>query len=194
MSARTVIMIEQFRQQIQNAVDTNTGTVLRGAISKELLPDWIEFLNNVNSCVHDDDPVFRNEAFEKAGKKMIGLLQFWGEFNLVAPKTSNHYKHKDYYIKEITSIYDGELVDINAVLSVTDWDASSTRHHDDADVLNLQCLGKTKWQVCQNYEGPCEEFILDPGDIMFIPKKLWHEVSAIGPRANLIFGFEANKA
>lgn len=186
-------MNELFQEQILNAVETHSGTVLRGAISKEMLPDWIEFLNNVNSCAKDDDPMFKNEAFEKAGRKVIGILQFWGEFNLVAPKTSDHYKHKDYYIKEISEIYQGELTDINAVFSVTDWDKSSTRHRDNADVLNLQCLGRTKWVTSATYDSEPTEHFLDPGDIIFIPRELWHEVSAIGPRANLIFGFEANK-
>lgn len=186
-------MNEQFQEQILHAVKTNTGTVLRGAISTEMLPGWEEFLNNVSANAKDDDPMFYNQAFKNAGKKMIGILQFWGEFNLVAPKTSNHYKYKDYYVKKISEIYQGELTDLNAVVSVADWDKSSTRHRDNADVLNLQCLGKTRWLTSETYESEPTEFILEPGDIMFVPKELWHEVSAIGPRANLIFGFEANK-
>lgn len=182
-----------YHNQILNAVLTNTGTVLRGAIPKDMLPYWEEFLNNVNSCAHDDDPMFKNEAFEKAGKKVIGILQFWGEFNLVSPKTSDHYRNKDFYIRELTDIYQGELTDINSVFSVTDWDKSSTRHRDNADVLNLQCLGKTRWRTSEAYDSSPTEFILEPGDVIFIPKELWHEVTAIGPRANLIFGFEANK-
>lgn len=186
-------MYENLREQITKAAQDNKATVLRQAIPVEILPDWIEFLNCLNASAKDDDPDYFNPDFVKAGKKLVGLIHFWGEFNLVTSKTKGFFKNMPQYKELVTSIYDGVCTDITMVLSVTDWDKSSTRHHDDADVMNLQCLGKTKWLVAPAYEGPDEEFILDPGDIIYVPKRLWHEVSAIGPRTNLIFGYEPNK-
>lgn len=185
--------MNQYKQQILDAVQQNRGTVLKNVIPVEELPDWIEFLNCMNANAKDNDPAFLNPDFTAAGKKVIGLIHFWGEFNLVASKVKGHFKNMEYFKKTITEVYDGELTDVTAVLSVTDWDPSSTRHFDDADVMNLQCLGKTLWRVAENREGPDEEFIIEPGDIMVVPKNLWHEVTAIGPRANLIFGYEPNK-
>lgn len=186
-------MYEDLREQITNAAKENKGTVLRKVVPIEILPKWDEFLNCLNASAKDDDPDYYNPDFVKAGKKLIGLIHFWGEFNLVTSKTKGFFSNMPEYKKLVTEIYDGELTDITMVMSVTDWDPSSTRHHDDADVMNLQCKGQTRWQVCQTYDGPCEEFILDPGDIIYVPKHLWHEVSAIGPRTNIIFGYEANK-
>lgn len=187
------MMYEKYRTQIQEAVDAQKGTVLREVIPVDKLPDWIHFLNHMTYAAKDSDPEHINKGFAEQGRKIIGTIHFWGEFNLVSSKLQDFYPHKDLYKSVFHEIYGGELTDLTSVLSVTDWDPSSTRHFDGADVLNLQCLGQTKWQVCEAYEGPCEEFVLNPGDVMFVPARLYHEVSAIGPRANIIFGYDPKR-
>lgn len=193
LSQITIQMIQQYKDQIKWAVENKKGTILKGVFPVDILPEWQEFLNHMNNSAKDYDEDHINKRFVEDGKKLIGIIHFWGEFILASTKLADAYKNKDYYKKVINEIYEGELESLMSIVSITDWDKSSTRHVDGADTLNLQCIGQTRWQVCDTYEGPCEEFILSPGDVIFVPAHLNHEVSSIGPRANIIFGYKPKR-
>ena len=53
-------------------------------------------------------------------------------------------------------------------------------HRDTMDVWFWQCQGKTKW-VIENKK----EYILNPGDLIFVPKNIQHEVVPLSPRAGI---------
>lgn len=56
-------------------------------------------------------------------------------------------------------------------------------HKDTMDVLYIQISGYTRWQT----NGVDE--ILEPGDTIFIPKGVYHKVTALTPRIGLSLGY-----
>ena len=52
-------------------------------------------------------------------------------------------------------------------------------HKDNLDVWFWQCQGKTKWKVKR------KEYILKPGDLIFVPKGIVHNVTSLTPRAGI---------
>ena len=54
------------------------------------------------------------------------------------------------------------------------------KHKDSMDVYFLQCQGKTKWIIEEK-----NVYILEPGDLLFVPKNVWHEVIPLTPRAGI---------
>ena len=62
------------------------------------------------------------------------------------------------------------------------------RHNDTMDVWCWQMLGFTLWQV----EGRNQNFekILEPGNLIYIPRGMWHNTKPLTPRAGLSFGAE----
>jgi len=52
-------------------------------------------------------------------------------------------------------------------------------HDDDRDVWFWQCQGKSKW-IIDN-----KQFILQPGDLIYVKKGVFHTVSALTPRAGV---------
>ena len=62
------------------------------------------------------------------------------------------------------------------------------RHKDEMDVWCWQMQGKTLWTV----EGKNEKFekILEPGELIYVPRDMWHNTKPITPRAGLSFGSE----
>jgi mannose-6-phosphate isomerase-like protein (cupin superfamily) len=60
------------------------------------------------------------------------------------------------------------------------------RHKDDTDVFFIQALGMTKWVIEENGE---HEYILSPGDMIFIPKEHWHNPTPLSPRVGISIGF-----
>jgi mannose-6-phosphate isomerase-like protein (cupin superfamily) len=57
------------------------------------------------------------------------------------------------------------------------------KHHDQADVLFLQCIGSTVWSV-QN-----KTYRLKPGDAIFVPRLVDHHVKSMGARVGVSFTF-----
>jgi len=52
-------------------------------------------------------------------------------------------------------------------------------HKDTTDVWFWQCQGKTKWTINK------KEYILKPGDLIFVPKGIIHNVVSLTPRAGI---------
>jgi len=57
------------------------------------------------------------------------------------------------------------------------------KHKDTMDVYFWQCQGVTKWII----EGK-DEVILNPGDLIYIPKEIYHSVIPLSPRLGISMG------
>lgn len=60
-------------------------------------------------------------------------------------------------------------------------------HHDHWDAFTLQCQGTTTWILTNPDTKERVEYFMNPGDILFFPKEVLHEISCTEPRAGLIF-------
>ena len=74
-------------------------------------------------------------------------------------------------------------------VSFTTKEPTTGKHNDPIDVIYSQFIGSAIWTI-YNEEGS-ESFQLNPGDIIYVPKSVMHEVTSISPRAALSFMFEA---
>ena len=63
------------------------------------------------------------------------------------------------------------------------WD--STVHFDKENRLYIQGGGQTMWKLFDDSKNLIDAIILNPGDLAFIPKGLFHSVESIGPRHSL---------
>jgi len=64
------------------------------------------------------------------------------------------------------------------------------RHCDRSDVVFVQALGRTHYTVEQNGEF---EYVLEPGDMLYIPNGVYHTPKPLGPRVGLSLGFDDAK-
>jgi len=73
-------------------------------------------------------------------------------------------------------------------------------HKDDNDVFSFQVLGKVEYRIygtdfplteAPSYatDLPYDSYILEPGDVVFIPKGVFHQVVVLEPRITLISDF-----
>jgi len=60
------------------------------------------------------------------------------------------------------------------------------RHTDPIDTIHWQCVGATIWHAWDK-EGNMTEYLVEPGDVMFINYEHEHEVDSITPRAGILF-------
>lgn len=64
---------------------------------------------------------------------------------------------------------------------------SHGNHCDDTDLFHWQQIGQTQWKIVEDDK----EYIhlLNPGDCIFIPEGVYHDVHPLTPRIGLSFGF-----
>lgn len=60
-------------------------------------------------------------------------------------------------------------------------------HKDGSDVFYIQALGKTRWEV--HFNKQIEEYTLEPGDMIYVPKEIIHNPIPLSPRVGLSIGF-----
>lgn len=60
-------------------------------------------------------------------------------------------------------------------------------HHDKWDAFTLQCQGTTTWILTDPETKESVKYFMKPGDILFFPQEVTHEISCTEPRAGLIF-------
>lgn len=77
-----------------------------------------------------------------------------------------------------------------AYISLSSESVTYGRHHDVMDVWCWQMTGYTLWKV----EGRKRNFekVLEPGELIYIPRGMWHDTKPMTPRAGLSFGSEDN--
>lgn len=73
-------------------------------------------------------------------------------------------------------------------ISLSSESATYGRHKDVMDVWCWQMTGYTLWQV----EGRRRNFekVLEPGELIYVPRGMWHNTKPMTPRAGLSFGSE----
>ncbi|KAF7962885.1 hypothetical protein AWV80_16310 [Cupriavidus sp. UYMU48A] len=93
-------------------------------------------------------------------------------------------------------------VQINAYLVCGDRPGFNP-HFDSHDVIVLQGHGRKRWLLAAETTGPSidraqpaldHEYLLDEGDMLFVPSGLWHSVTAVGePSLHFTIGIHARK-
>jgi len=62
------------------------------------------------------------------------------------------------------------------------------RHKDQADVWHWQTIGKSRWVV---FDRETVVYDLTPGELIYIPKGMYHQVTPLTPRVGISYGLEA---
>ena len=117
--------------------------------------DWQDLLENFNNSV-------------LLGERVV--------FNPIAFYVS----HSATKIKKLKPLYDKlNIKNAHLYISLTNVCQNFGKHKDTMDVWFWQAKGKTKWQVLG------KEYILSPGDLIYISKGIEHNVIALTPRAGI---------
>jgi mannose-6-phosphate isomerase-like protein (cupin superfamily) len=116
----------------------------------------------------------------------VGNIKFYDKLTMVIAEV--HYEGlKDVdSVRTVLSSMDMSYKGAVATISFTDSEKTTRKHSDQISVLYVQCIGSVKWQVWIN-EEIFEEYVLNPGDAIFVPQKTYHEIISLTPRVGITF-------
>jgi len=146
-----------------------------------------------------------DDVIEKISKESSDMIILWKEFEIQSAKTdANNEKLacfsgssnlptffliKDYYPGTIGETFQEVNKDcgvkvMHTYVSFGDYSMTFGNHNDDLNVLLVQAKGSTSYICDEN------NYTLNPGDSLFIPKGFNHNPVITGPRVTLSFSWE----
>ena len=79
------------------------------------------------------------------------------------------------------------LTHTQCYLSLSSKSTTFGKHNDTTDVWFWQCIGQTKWTV---WDPDPITYILNPGDIIYVPVGMYHDPQPVTPRAGMSIGIK----
>jgi len=174
---------------------TETASYIKGYATK--YPDkWDYFINFVDFC-NKADWVQQDEAerrrFIESGRLRKGLLQIWGYFTIFAENPTSAPEimiNMDSLKDQIESDYQETMRSSFAIVNLSNAENVTNRHNDLTHNFYVQCIGSVIWKIYDSISSmEYKEYTLEPGDAIFVPAGVSHEVVALKPRAAITVAF-----
>lgn len=152
---------------------------------------WSNFINSINDGYDSNSLGNRVET----SKEIVGKVNFWKKLTMTLDNiNSKNFPGIEDKIKKLNEFCNSinlssKCIGYFGAVSFTDKETTTGKHSDPIDVIYCQFVGSVEWTVFD--EEKSENFILNPGDIIYVPKSIIHEVTSLTPRAAISFMFEA---
>jgi len=152
---------------------------------------WINFINSINDAYYLNDP--KNGIV--FAKEVIGKINFFQKLTLTLENINEtNFPGVEDKVDKLTQLHEqlanpGKCIGYFGAVSFTTKEPTTSKHNDPMDVIYAQFVGSVTWTIFD--EDKFEIYVLNPGDIIYIPKSVMHEVTSLTPRAALSFMFEA---
>jgi hypothetical protein len=187
--------------QIKSAKKNNTFLHIKNFNSD--VPSWDNFINNLNYKYNNNydnkekksSQFLINENVKTEILSQHNLMDTFSHYSYVFKDGKNIFK-SGYFdgCNDVAEILNNSLMEGNSSIHVTaitnfiKHDKKYEIHSDQTEVINWHCIGKIDWNVYDK-DSKCSTLSIEPGDLVFIPAGMKHEVIVYEPRASLIFDF-----
>jgi len=149
------------------------------------------YKNFYNNVVEWDEALQHIDALEKDG----GI----NDKSIVLKHSHGFISYKAERLESVQSLFkilqekihntDYPVASAHLYGGITSNSKVSERHCDYCHVWYWQCKGQTKWIIDGEKFNP-QSFILNEGDLIYVPPKFNHEVIPLSPRLGISFGSE----
>jgi len=169
-----------YKKLFDDGLQSNKAVHIKNAIDISIA--WDHFIDNVNVSVKEisDQP---DKPEVKMGK--IGNVRFYDRTTMVIDYASKYpYPQMDQITKMIND--SGlDIITMMSIISFTDSESTTGRHFDPYSVVYVQCIGSVRWSIWD--DDIQNDYVLNAGDIIFVPSKKMHEIKSLSPRTAFSF-------
>ena len=202
--------LQEFKQTVADASNNFEAAHFKNFINTEHLPSWPDFLN----CIYEEwqQPTDNDLASIVAGTGnnenltgtvIVGKNLYINALNGIDNGPYVKEKFKKYFpeiFKMSVELEQGSGVSINlAGPKVCVGPYQSISHKDSWSAFSLQCQGQSLWTLSDKYLMEEDSikykktFDMNPGDFLFFPEGMYHQIEISAPRASLQFRTWFNK-
>lgn len=199
--------LQEFRKTILKANNSFEPVYFKNFIDKNNLPSWSDFLN----CIYQEwqEPTNQDLAntVAKNNEELHGTVIITKDLYLNALNSNDsnfsiNEKFQKYFpeiFKIAMQIEEESGIHFNlAGPKICVGPHQSLSHKDTWAGFSLQCEGKTTWVLSdKSLMGKekieyMETFDMSPGDLLFFPEGMYHQIEVSAPRASLQFNSKFN--
>jgi uncharacterized RmlC-like cupin family protein len=170
-------------------IEENKAVVFLNYFNKDY--EWKNFIDCISDGYNLEDD--KNNTYPH--KEVIGKINFWQKLTMTLDNIdSKNFPGIEDKVNKLAELHksvgkSGICTGYFGVVSLTSKEPTTGRHDDPVDVIYCQFIGSVTWNIF--YENAIETFLLNPGDVIYVPKLISHEVVSLSPRAAISFMFEA---
>jgi hypothetical protein len=136
------------------------------------LPDFVTVLSDLELDID------RPDTFQHVGS--LGFVT-WHGYRI--PRVKD-------ILAKIQALRPQDSCSAHIYISIFSKSETFGRHKDVSDVFYIQGVGKTSWGVEDN--GVSYSYVLEEGDMLYIPKQMFHTPSPLTPRYGISIGFDTH--
>jgi mannose-6-phosphate isomerase-like protein (cupin superfamily) len=186
------------KEIIQNAKDNNKIVFLKDAIKD--FPNWEIFYDVFRQSIKDGKAgmyfpgtltIDNSEKYTRAFDGLVNKLNDLHPGKKIAVLSIIHFVNAhNNLVPEAAEAFYRDFVAANQDNVSPDFDLSLLKpdiHSDPVDGFYIQCEGQTTWRAF--YGDNTEEYRVNPGDMLYIPKGVPHSVESMNIRASLSISF-----
>lgn len=164
-------------KRIPECRDLRRHLFVKGAFMNT--PVWQEFVTFIN-WAYQADPIV---VPDQEGVTNIGTIRFYDPLTMSIGRVTREHFPQLQTMSDTLQEFGEDIEGGISVISLTTAERSTGKHCDNKDVVFWQCIGKTEWTVW--YKEEEFVYILEPGDVIYIPRLTMHQVVSIEPRASI---------
>ena len=186
------------KQTIKDAKDNNKIIFFQNAVGNT--PTWQIFYDIFNESLKDDKAgmyfpgtltIDNSEKYTRSFDNLINILNDLHSGEKIAVLSIIHFVNAhNNIVPEAAEAFYRDFVNANQDNVTPDFDLSLLKpevHSDPVDGFYIQCEGQTTWRAF--YGDNVEEYQVNPGDMLYIPKGVSHSVESMNVRASLSISF-----
>jgi len=186
--------------KIQNDSDSKTYKLFKGLLTD--VPEWSDFIENFNYNYTKNRNNFKPKDDSRFISNDIIVYNKFDPviFNCIEDGNTNLFSKSSYAITKIKELMDRDSTSIKSIINFLGNEQDYWVHSDDHDVVSWHCIGEIEWRFYKDVkeedlhktkidDAEYESVILQPGDVLYVPSGVLHQVINNKPRASLIFGY-----
>lgn len=148
--------------------------------------EWDHFINHLSYCFGHENTGGGNYGSEE----VVGAVNFWRKLTVTLEQVREEtMPGVDFVIKLLESYHPEKYAGSFGIISFTNKEQNTAIHSDPIDVIYCQFIGTANWHIYNDRDEKIETFTLEPGDAIYCPATLTHEVESVTPRAAISFMF-----
>ena len=153
-------------------------------------PGWQHFIDHINKEIHTPMDIPRN-THKPFNERIINGVTLKSLFYIDA-RVRNMEKFPKYLevFQTLKNSIEKDVYPVSVFVNFIANEYNIPKHSDKRETLFWQCIGKTFWHVYPPSSEFPVSYTLEPGDILYVPKGVEHEVIIEEPRASIAFGYE----
>lgn len=178
-------MIEISKDKILECRQNNVAQKFDNAVPA--IFKWNAFINHLSYCFGQQDHGGGNYG----SKEVIGAVNFWHKLTVTLEQVSEQTMPGVQSIIDILEQHHPDkYAGSFAIISFTNVEPNTAIHSDPIDVIYCQFIGTANWHIYDEKDNKINTFTLNPGDAIYCPDGVTHEVESLTPRAAISFMFQ----